>query len=362
MLYANPQASYKAHKKEINAAIRTVLNSERYILGTEVEKFEEEFAQYCDARYSVGVSSGTAALIVSLMACGIQPQDEVITVSHTAPATISAICAVGAIPIFVDIDDYYTFDVSKLTKAITSYTQAVIPVHLYGQPVDMPPLVEEARAYGLWVIEDCAQAHGTKLNGQHVGTFGDIGCFSMYPTKNLGAIGDAGAIITNNEFLASGVKSIRQYGWDNKRRCIELGINARLDELQAAILRVKLKYLEDEIQRRREIANWYSGELGNTPLVLPKERGNHSYHLYVARCQVRDDLMHHLLWNNIICGIHYSLPTHRHSAFVDLWNGQPNHKLPITEQICSEILSLPMYPQMTDEDVQLVINNVKDFF
>ena len=292
MLWANPLAAYKAHQSEIDTAIQRVLESGSYILGNEVQAFEQEFADYCSAEFAIGVGSGTDALIVALMACGVQAGHEVITVSHTSIATIAAIEAVGAKPVFVDIDPvFYTIDAGQIEQAITVQTRVIIPVHLYGCPIDMRQVVEIAKVYDLQIIEDCAQAHGTQVLNQHAGTLGDIGCYSFYPTKNLGAIGDGGMVITDTTWLARWARRVRQYGWDVRKESVRRGINSRLDEIQAAILKVKLRYLDRAVSRRRQIAQIYSEQLKDTGLILPSEPswGLHSYHLYVVRSQHRNE-------------------------------------------------------------------------
>ena len=270
---SNPKSEYLTYKFEIDEAVNRVLHSGWYILGKEVETFEVEFAKYIGVKFAIGVGSGTEAIHLALSACGIKKGDEVITVSHTAVATISAIEMTGATPVFVDIEsDYFTIDPNKIKAAITPNTKAIIPVHMYGQPADMDPIVETAKENSLWVIEDCAQAHGAEYKGQKVGSIGHLGCFSFYPTKNLGGVGDGGAIITNSKKLEEKIRLLHQYGWEEKFISKISGWNSRLDEIQAAVLSVKLKHLDDNNRIRREIAAHYSKKLKIKGVSLPKTR------------------------------------------------------------------------------------------
>ncbi|RME35204.1 MAG: DegT/DnrJ/EryC1/StrS family aminotransferase, partial [Thermoflexia bacterium] len=292
---------YAGLKEEIDAAIGRVLARGRFILGEEVATFEEEFAAACGVACAVGVASGTDALHLALRACGIGPGDEVITVSHTAVATVAAIELAGARPVLVDVDPRrYTMDPARVEERITPRTRAILPVHLYGCPADLAPLLEMARRYGLLLIEDCAQAHGARYRGRPVGSWGEIAAFSFYPTKNLGAFGDGGAVVTNDPTLAERVRLLREYGWARRYISHLRGTNSRLDELQAAVLRVKLRYLESWNARRREIAALYrellSEGVARWGLVLPEEPpdARHVYHLYVVRTPHRDALREHL--------------------------------------------------------------------
>lgn len=360
---ANPLAQYQSHKDEILEAIKRVLESGNYILGPEVATFERSFAAYCGTDYAIGVNSGTDALILALRALSIGPGDEVITVSHTALATIAAIIANGATPVLVDIDPvYYTMDPECFQRAITSKTKAVIPVHLYGQPADMDAILGIARTHGLFVIEDCAQATGATYKSKRVGSIGDAGCFSFYPTKNLGAIGDGGMVVTRNVQLAEQIRKHRQYGWDENRITKEAGLNSRLDEIQAAILNVKLRTLDTDNVRRIEIAQHYNKALSVLPATLPaaQPESTHVYHLYVLACDDRDRLKKHLAVHHILAGIHYPLPAHRHG-------GYDNHVLcaaeglPVTELLASRILTLPLYPELTDAEIEQIIAAVRGF-
>ena len=363
----DPKANYLAHKAEIDAAIARVLDSGWYILGREVAAFEEEFAAYIGMRHAIGVASGTDALNLALRACGIGPGDAVITVSHTAVATVAAIELVGAIPVLVDIDPAtFTMDPNCLedeikkrqvrrSSFVVGRLKAVIPVHLYGHPADMPAILDIAKRHDLHAIEDCAQSHGAAIQGRKTGTWGHLSAFSFYPTKNLGALGDAGAVVTNDPELAERVRLLREYGW-RERYISELpGMNTRLDELQAAILRVKLPYLNQQNARRRELARIYDALLSDTALILPQLQGDveHVYHQYVVRGKHRDDLRAFLKANSIATLIHYPVPVHLQPAYqgrVVIGSQELQH----TEQVCREILSLPMYPQMTDEQAQRV--------
>ena len=358
--FSSPKDQYLSHKKDIDTAIAGVLNSGRYILGDNVIQFEREFASYIGAPYAFGVGSGTEALHIALKAFNIGLGDEVITVSHTAVATIAAIRLCGAVPVFVDIEqDYFTINAESIEKAITKKTKAIIAVHLYGQPADMDPIMKLASEFNLKVIEDCAQAHGAKYNGKKVGSIGDAGCFSFYPTKNLGGIGDGGLITTSNEQVGMKIKLLREYGWKERYISFIEGHNSRLDELQAAILRVKLKYLENDNERRNEIALQYKVGLGKTDVLIPKVRNKagHVFHLYVIRTKKREQLMDFLLNNSINALIHYPLPVHLQPAYQKFVTSP----LEITEKISHEILSLPIYPELSDEKVNYVIETIKKF-
>lgn len=351
----NPVAQFHSYRQEILEVIQKVCENGPYILGPEVEAFEAEFAAYHGVKYSVGVGSGTDALVLAMRAFDIGPGDEVITVSHTALPTASAIIMTGATPVLVDIEeDFFTMDPSKIESAITSKTKAIIPVHLYGQPCDMDRIMAIAKAHGLKVIEDCAQAHGALYKGKKVGTIGDAGCFSFYPTKNLGAIGDGGGIITNKQDVAERLRRMRQYGWDKERIAQEPGVLSRLDELQAAILRIKLRHLDEDNQKRRDIADQYKTCLPKTyNLTLPKERSDckHVYHLYVIKTSDRNKLKEELLIKGIEAGIHYTHPVHVHPGYIQkIRIAQP---LAITEKIVQEILTFPMYPELDINDLDL---------
>ncbi len=358
ILCSDPHAQYLEHKEAIDSAISAVLHSGRYILGPETQAFEDEFAEFTQSQYCVGVANGTDALLLALKACGIGRGDEVITVSLTASATLSAIHQSGADSVYVDIDPQsYTLDVDQLQQKIGSNTKAIIPVHLYGHPAAIEDIVAIAKERGLYVIEDCAQAHGAQYKGKPVGSFGDIGCFSFYPTKNLGAIGDGGAVVCSDRALADRVRLLREYGWAEKFDSSTHGWNSRLDEIQAAILRVKLKHLAQFNQRRASLADTYNRELGGLGLILPtvKEHCNHAYHLYVVRHRNRGGLQDHLKSEDILAGIHYPIPAHRQAAYRSTADD-----LQTTEAYCDEILSLPMYPEL-GEKIEKVCAEVRKF-
>jgi dTDP-4-amino-4,6-dideoxygalactose transaminase len=362
ILCSNPQAQYLAHKDDIDAAISRVLSKGWYILGEEVKAFEAEFAAFIGAAHAVGVGSGTEALHLALRACGIGQGDEVITVSHTAVATVSAIELAGATPVLVDIEpDFYTLDPASLEAAITPRTKAIIPVHLYGQPADLEPIMEIARRHEVRVIEDCAQAHGAKYKGRRVGSYGDMACFSFYPTKNLGALGDGGMVVTSNQELAERAFLLRQYGWADRYVSSITGWNSRLDELQAAILRVKLPHLDSDNASRKRLANTYDETLSALGLTLPRERPSteHVYHLYVIRSSERDELQSFLKSRGVGALIHYPVPVHLQPAYQSRLSG--SDKLPETERAAREVLSLPIYPELDDSQLQKVIGDVQAF-
>ena len=348
------RSGYLAQQPEIDDAVRRVLESGWYILGREVAAFEEEFAAWCGAAGCVGVNSGTDALYLALRACGIGPGDEVITVAHTAVATVAAIRMTGATPVLVDIDPArYTMAPAALAAAITPATRAVIPVHLYGHPADMDAILEIAREQ--FVIEDCAQAHGARYNGRPVGSFGDLACYSFYPTKNLGALGDGGAVTGNNPALLDRVRLLREYGWTPQERYISQveGVNSRLDEMQAAILRVRLRALEAGNDARRKLAAIYADMLPaevQKPVEAPGCR--HVYHLYVIQTARRDHLSARLAEQGIGSGIHYPVPVHLQPAYAD--GSLRKHDLRVTEQAAREVLSLPMYPALSEEQIDAV--------
>lgn len=358
ILCANPKAQYLAHRQEIDDAVRRVLESGWYILGDEVRAFEEEFAAYLGVGYSIGVGSGTEALHLALVACGIGHGDEVITVSHTAVATVAAIELAGAKPVFVDIDPVtYTMDPDLLENGITSKTKAVIPVHIYGHPAPMGDILTIAREYGICVIEDCAQAHGATYRGKRVGSFGDMACFSFYPTKNLGAFGDGGAVVTSDHELAEKARLLREYGWAERYVSHIPGWNTRLDEVQAAILRVKLKHLDFGNSRRIKLAKLYSDGLFETDITLPmvQKGAAHVYHLHVIRVKERDSLQTYLRSKDIGVSVHYPVPVHLQPAYEKNAVSLPN-----SEIAAHEVLSLPMYPELTESQVQFVIDSIKE--
>ncbi|MEO8257203.1 MAG: DegT/DnrJ/EryC1/StrS family aminotransferase [Acidobacteriota bacterium] len=362
ILCGNPRAQYLAHQAEINAAIGEVLEQGRYILGREVAAFEQEFAAFVGVAHGIGVGSGTEALHLALRACGIGPGDEVITVAHTAVATVAAIELAGAVPVLVDIDpEFYTLDPSGLERAITPRTRAIVPVHVYGQAADLDPILAIARAHGLRVIEDCAQAHGATYRGTRVGAWGDLACFSFYPTKNLGAIGDGGMVVTDDPALAERTRLLREYGWTERYVSTIPGGNSRLDEIQAAILRVKLRYLDRDNQTRQRLAALYDALLDGAGLVLPRRRpeAQHVFHLYVVRSSRREPLQEDLRSAGILALIHYPVPIHLQPAYLGRLSG--SDALPATERAAREVLSLPIYPELTEDHVRTVADGVRAF-
>lgn len=362
ILCGDPRAQYLAHKTEIDAAISDVLKGGRYILGTEVSAFEREFSAFVGVAHGIGAGSGTEALHLALRACEVGPGDEVVTVAHTAVATVAAIELAGAIPVLVDIEpDFYTLDPSRLEQAITPRTKAIVPVHVYGQAAEMGAILPIARARGIRVIEDCAQAHGARYDGTRVGALGDIACFSFYPTKNLGAIGDGGMVVTNDPALAERARLLREYGWAERYVSAVPGWNSRLDELQAAILRVKLRYLEQDNLTRARLAGLYDAALEQIEIGLPARRPDtqHVYHLYVVRSSRRDDLQAHLRSAGIGALVHYPVPVHLQPAYQGRLRGSDS--LPVTERAAREVLSLPMYPELTDADVGRVAGAIRAF-
>lgn len=355
------QAEYKALQHELDAAANRVLASGWYILGREVAAFEEEFAAYLGVTQAVGVASGTDAVLLACRALEIGPGDEVITVSHTAVATAAAIELSGATPVFVDIEPVtYTMDVSQVAAAITPRTKAIIPVHIYGHPAEMDTLLALAQQHNLLVIEDCAQAHGARYKGKRVGTMGDAAAFSFYPTKNLGAIGDGGAVVTNHPAVANRLKMLRQYGWQQRYISDIAGYNSRLDELQAAFLRVKLRHLDAGNAMRRHLAALYNQRLAHLPLTLPTTQPECEpvFHLYVIQTEQRDVLQSYLAEQGIGTAIQYPVPVHRQPAYHRL--GYEVGSLPVTEGICGRILSLPMHPHLTEQELNQVSQTIAD--
>lgn len=358
---SNPHAQYAARKDEIDRAVRAVMERGRYILGPEVEAFEAEFAAYIGVKHAIGVGSGTDALNVALRACEIGPGDEVITVSHTAVATVAAIEMAGAVPALVDIDPvHYTIAPEKIEAAITPRTKAVIPVHLYGQPADLDPILAISKKHGLKIIEDCAQSHGARYKGRRTGSYGDMACFSFYPTKNLGAIGDGGMVVSNNDALAGRARLVRQYGWAQRYISDIPGVNTRLDEIQAAILRIKLRYLDADNRSRQKLALFYAGKLSGTDLTLPATGTGreHVFHLYVVRSSRRDQLLSHLQAKGVGALVHYPVPVHLQPAYRERFAAV---NLGETERAAREVLSLPMYPELSESDLNEVANAVLEF-
>ncbi|QBD78398.1 DegT/DnrJ/EryC1/StrS family aminotransferase [Ktedonosporobacter rubrisoli] len=354
------RAQYLKLKPEIMAAFEEVLDSMRLFLGPRVQAFERDFAAYCECQYGVGVSSGTDALILALRACEIGPGDEVITVSNTFIATIEAIAAVGARPVFVDIDpETYLMDWQQLEQVLTPRTRAVLPVHLFGHAVEMQPVLDFARAHGLKVIEDASQAHGATYQGQRVGSFGDIACFSLYFSKNLGAFGEAGICTTNDSSLAERMRMIRDHGSRIRYKHELMGVNARLDEMQAAVLLIKMPYLDQWNAARQAHAQRYAELLQDVVEAVPVTRpwGTHVYCYYVIQVPARDQFREALAKEGIETNVHYPIPIHLQPA-CSIY-GYEKGMLPVTERAAEHIVSLPMYPELTEEQLQLVVAAVK---
>lgn len=356
------KAQYLSIKKEIDEAIQRVLNKCNFIMGDEVKEFEEELASFCSAKYAVGVSSGTDALLLALKAINIQPGDEVITVPNTFIATTEAITMAGGKIKFVDIDEEtFNIDTNKIESAITNKTRAILPVHLYGQPANMDPIIDLAKKYNLKVIEDAAQAHGAEYNNKRVGALGDIGIFSFYPGKNLGAYGDAGAVVTNDPDISNKIAMLRNHGRTKKYEHEYEGYNCRLDTLQAAILRVKLKYINSWNEARRNHAYSYRKLLQNTDIILPTEQKDckHIYHIFAVRTADRDNLLNKLKNEGIGAGIHYPIPLHLQPAYRYL--GYKKGDFPITEKCAREIISLPMYPELDEVKIKRIAEAISKF-
>jgi dTDP-4-amino-4,6-dideoxygalactose transaminase len=360
---AAPHAENTRLRTDLLDAMGRVLDSGSYILGGEVQAFEAEMAQSLGVGGVVGVGSGTDALIIALRAFGVGPGDEVIIPSHTAGPTAAAVCLLGAVPVLIDVDpDIYGVTPAAISAALTPLTKAVIVVHLYGHPVDVAAIMAVTRTAGVPLIEDCAQAQGARIGERQVGSFGDIGCFSFYPTKNLGALGDGGAIATSNPEILTRLRALRTYGW-TKPQYAELpgGSCSRLDELQAAFLRIKLRGLDASVARRRELAARYRAGLEDLPLQLPIERPGctHGYHLFVVRSAERDALAVHLKGRGIMTGRHYPYAVHEQPAFkAAARNSQP---LTQTEVLIPAILSLPLFPELSEQQVDRVIVGIRDF-
>lgn len=367
ILSADPKAGYLAHQAEIDSAIAAALASGRYILGHEVSAFENEWAEYLGIAHAVGTGNGTDALELALRACGIGGGDIVITTSNTAVATVAAIELTGASVLLVEVDAAtLTLSPERLREALRQASdrriKAVIPVHLYGCPADMRQITAIAKEHGLLVIEDCAQAHGAAIDGRKVGTFGDAAAFSFYPTKNLGALGDAGAVVTADERLAEKMRSLRVYGWRERYISDFAGMNTRLDDLQAAILRVKRRHLASDNTRRAEIARQYDESLGDLPMTLPFTRKveQHAFHQYVVCLADRDSLRAHLRTAQIETAILYPVPIHNQPAYRDrIALASP---LPVTEAAARELLCLPIHPWLSDADVARTCAAIIDWF
>ena len=362
--FSDPSASYQAHKSEIDQAIKRVLDSGWYVLGSEVDAFEKEFASFHGKDFhAVGVANGTDAIALCLRGLGLGTGDEVITPSHTAVATVAGIEQAGCTPVCADIDANTRCIAPKsIDERVTTKTRAIMPVHIYGQPSEMYKILEIAKAHNLSVIEDCSQAHGAEIQGQKVGTFADFSAYSCYPTKNLGGTGDGGAILCQSKEFAEKIKSLRQYGWNEARESIIPGFNSRLDELQAAILRVKLQHLADDNTKRRAIALRYNKGFKELPITLPALNENelHAMHLYVIECDRRDELMEYLRSHQIGASLHYTKAVHQHSAYKNRIRGWDN--LPVTHLFYQRNLTLPMFPELSDEKVDKIVSAVTSFF
>jgi dTDP-4-amino-4,6-dideoxygalactose transaminase len=363
---ANPGAGYRALQTEIDAAVARVLQSGWYILGQEVRAFEAEFAGWLGTTTAIGCGNGTDALAIAVRALGVGPGASVVTVSHTAVATVAAIEMVGATPVLIDIEpDYYTMDPHELAEVLAHPPsgvppiRAVIPVHLYGQPAALPRIIAACRQYGVPIIEDCAQAHGARLEGASVGTFAEIATFSFYPTKNLGALGDGGLLATRDAQLGAEIAALRQYGWKTHYISDAVGVNSRLDEIQASILRVKLAHLDAQNARRRVIAAAYDEALRDKSLAPAVRPGaEHVYHLYVLRCSERDATQARLREAGIGTGIHYATPVHLQPAYRGRISLGPAGCI-ASEAAASQVLSLPMYPELTDPQVSRICDALR---
>ena len=356
------KAQYQSIKSDIDAAVSRVLESTQFVLGPEVAAFEEEFAKYSGAGYGIAVNSGTSALHLALLAAGVGPGDEVITVPFTFVATVQAIRYTGARPVFVDVDPRtFTMDPTLLEAAITPRTKVILPVHLYGHPADMDPIVACAKRHGLVVIEDACQAHAAKYKGRPVGSLGDFACFSFYPGKNLGAYGEGGIVVTNDPERAHTMRMLRDWGQEQRYHHIRQGFNYRMEGLQGAILRVKLRHLEAWTESRRHNAARYNGRLVDSQVETPFARPDcrHVYHVYAVRTDDRPTLQAHLQAAGVSTGLHYPIPVHLQPAHRDL--GYQNGQFPESERAANQVLSLPMYPELTDAQVDCVAAAVTAF-
>lgn len=358
---ANLKKEYEFFKEEIDESIQNTLNEGYFILGPCLEKFEKEFADYIGTQNSIGVNSGSDSLFLAIKSLDIGKNHEVITPSHTFVSTVDAIARNGARPVFVDIkEEDFLIDCSKIEEKLSPETKAIMGVHMYGQPANINYLRDIAQDNDLFLIEDACQSHGAEYNGSKVGSLGDIGCFSFYPTKNLGAYGDGGMIVTDDDDLAENICQLRDYGRTHKNKHEKIGLNSRLDEIQASILRVKLKYLDWLNERRRKIAFLYNNLLNETDVITPFENNHlkHVYHLYVIRSKIRDLLCEKLINNGVQTQIHYSIPVHCQKAYSE-WN---NITLTHTEQVCKEILSLPVNPWLTKSEIIEVCELIDNAF
>lgn len=360
--YLDLKAQYQSIKPEIDAAIARVLDTCQFILGAEVAAFEKDFASYCGVAECIALNSGTSALHLALLAAGVGPGDEVITVPFTFVASVAAVLYAGARPVLVDIDPgSFNIDPGRIEAAITPRTKAILPVHLYGQPADMDPIMEIARQHELVVIEDAAQAHGAKYKGRPVGSIGDIACFSFYPGKNLGAYGEGGAVTTSNSEYARTIRLLRDWGQDRKYHHVLRGFNYRMEAFQGAVLRVKLRHLQRWTEARRAVVDKYNQLLADCGVNLPTEMpwARHVYHVYTLRTHDRDALQAALQLEGIQTGIHYPVPVHLQPAYAGL--GYARHAFPQSEKAADEVLSLPLYPEMTDDQIRSVTRALTGF-
>ena len=359
--YLDLRAQYQSIKPEVDAAIARVLESTQFVLGDAVAGFERAFADYCGVSEGIGVNSGTSALHLSLLAAGVGPGDEVITVPFTFVATVSAIGYAGARAVLVDIEpDYFTMDPRKVEAAITPRTKAIIPVHLYGQSADMDPILAIARKHGLTVIEDACQAHGAEYRGRRCGSMGELGCFSFYPGKNLGAYGEGGAVVTNDRDLARRIRTLRSWGEEKRYEHTVKGFNYRMDGIQGAVLGVKLRHLEAWTEARRSRAAVYRQVLADAPVPLPAERPGtrHVYHVFAVRVSQREMWRERLTAAGVQTGVHYPIPVHLQPAHQDL--GYRRGDFPVSEAAADEVLSLPLYPELTDAQIETVAAVVRE--
>ncbi len=358
--FVDLKREYSAIREEIQTAIAELFEKGVFVLGENVRLFEEEFARYVGCEFGVGVANGTDAVEIALRSCGVKQGDEVITVPNTAVPTVSAIVSSGAKPVFVDIDEKtMLMDLDKIEEKITPRTKAIVPVHLYGQPVDMHVVLEIAKRYGLCVVEDCAQAHGAQINGRKVGSFGDASAFSFYPTKNLGTYGDGGIVVTNSLSIRKKAKLLRNYGFEKRYETVIHGVNSRLDELHAVFLRVKLRYLEERLGERIEIANRYDMAFPYKVKPYKKDNVKHVYHLYVIRSNRRDELSRYLKDNGVLTAIHYPIPIHLQKAYENL--GYKRGDFPVARRVMSEILSIPLFIGLSEREQNQVISLINQF-
>ncbi|MBE0541226.1 MAG: DegT/DnrJ/EryC1/StrS family aminotransferase [Verrucomicrobia bacterium] len=361
--YLDLPAQIRSLRSELDAVIARTLDNCSFCLGSDTVQFEKDFAKYCGAEHAIGFNSGTSALHIALMLLNVGRDDEVITTPHTFVATSWAISYVGARPVYVDIDeDTFNLNPARIERAITPRTKAIMPVHLYGHPFDIDPILAVAKKHNLPVVEDSAQAHGAKYKGKTIGTFGEISCFSFYPGKNLGACGEGGALVTNNAAYAARARSLREHGSSVRYYHDEVGFNYRMEGIQGAVLGVKLKKLDDWTAARRRVAHRYHELLADIPLQLPREAtwAESVYHLYVVRHPKRDDLKKYLEANGVGCALHYPLPLHLQKCYASL--GHKAGDFPVSEKAARECLSLPIFPELTEAQIQRVVSVIKEFF